>query len=168
MKKQPVRLLQLVEVRNHLGRIPIQIFLVVRGAIRLELQNRQHVHVVDPVARFCREPIRLRILPLPIGPRLPVRQVLRVFRLHADLERNDAEDGVVDVMADGNAASLGAPRHQWLKLVNQLCTERVIVRELGKGQRAIPCAYFAIKNGAVALVRAGDEVFGNPLAYILR
>src|SRR5687768_18163924 len=53
--KEPVRLLQSVEISSHGQRSAIQVLDIACRSIRLHLNGRDHVHVVDPVTRFSRE-----------------------------------------------------------------------------------------------------------------
>jgi hypothetical protein len=91
------------------------------------------------VARYAwscsirRQAVGLRVLPLAIGPVFAFGQKLGIFGLNRDFERNNAEDRVVDVMAQGTTISLGAPGHQGLKLVDQGIAQRVVMGELGEG-----------------------------------
>ena len=168
MVEEAIRLLQLVEIRSHLVRVPVEIHLVAGGAIRFQLQNRQHIHVVDPVARLVRQAVGLRIDPLPVGKRLPVVEILLVLGFHPDLQRNNAEDGVIHVVALGNLVGLGAARHQRIEFFDQPVAQVVVARQLSEGQRSVPSTDLTVKNGPLALVRAGDEVLGQPLAHLLR
>ena len=127
MEEEAVGLLQLVEIRDHLFRVAVQILLVAGRAVRLQLQHGQHVHVVDPVARLVGEAVGRGIVPLLIGEGLAEGKELRIFGLDGDLERHDAKDLVVDVMAPGDARLLGAAGHQRLELLNQLLPQRVVV-----------------------------------------
>ena len=163
MVEEAVGLLQLVEIGDHLLCVAVEILLVAGGAIGLELQHGEHVHVVDPVARLGGEAVGLRVLPLAVGPPLAFLEKLLVLGLTGDLERHDAEDGVVHVAADGTALGLGAAGHQRLKLLDQLIAQSGVVRQLGELQRAVPGADLGVVDGLGVLVRAGDEVFGQLL-----
>src|SRR5208337_1630487 len=56
-----------------------------------------------------------------------------------------------------------------IEFLDELVAEIGVVGELGKGERAVPGADFAVKNSARAvLVRAGDKVLGQSLAHLLR
>src|SRR5215469_4327971 len=68
MIEEAIWLLQLVEICGHLLRIAIEVLPVASRAIGFQLEDRQHVHVVDPVTGLSRKPIRLRVLPLPVCP----------------------------------------------------------------------------------------------------
>jgi hypothetical protein len=48
--EEAVGLLQLVEVGDHLVRVAVEVLAVAGGAVGLELQHGEHVHVVDPEA----------------------------------------------------------------------------------------------------------------------
>ena len=76
--EQAIRLLELVEVHRHLESRAVQILLVARRAISLHLQDRDHVHIVDPEARFACEPLRVGRQPLPVGKSLSQVEVLRL------------------------------------------------------------------------------------------
>ena len=81
-----------------------------------------------------------------------------------DLQRHDAEDGVVDVVALGNESGFGAAGISGSNFLMSSVAQVGVVRQLREGQRAVPGADFAVKDGARAvLVRAGDEVFGEAL-----
>ena len=119
MVEEAVGLLQLVEIGDHLFRVAVEIDAVAGGAVGLQLQHGEHVHVVDPEAGFAGEAVGLRVLPLAVGPVFAFGQVFGIFGLDGDLEGHDAEDGVVDVMANGSACGLGAAGHQRIESVDQ-------------------------------------------------
>ena len=110
MKEEAVGLLQLVQIGNHLLGEAVEIDAVAGGAVGLKLQQGEHVHIVDPEARFGGEPVGLRVLPLAIRPPFAIGQILWILGLDGDLQRNDAEDGVVHMAPLRNSRCLGSAR----------------------------------------------------------
>ena len=51
--------------------------------------------------------------------------------------------------------------------MDQLCAQRVVMRQRRKGEAAIPGAHFGVMDGCAVLVRAGDKMLGNPFAHFL-
>src|ERR1039458_1650442 len=164
--EEAVGLLELVKIGDHFESVAIEIFVVAGGAVGLELQDGQHIHVVDPIAGLGGEAVGLRVLPLAVGPRLTIREILWVLGLHAYFERDDAEDGVVHMMADGDAGGLGSSGHERGKLVDQALAKRVVVGELSNREGAVPAGAFAVEAGAVALMRGGGDGLGATLAKL--
>ena len=116
-----------------------------------------------------REAVGLGIFPLPVGEGDAVVEILLVLGLDVDFERHGAEDGVVDVIALGDESGLRAAGHERIESLDQAVAQIGVVRELREGERAVPGADLAIKDGARAvLVRAGDEMLGERLAHFLR
>src|SRR5271170_8019747 len=109
-----------------------------RGPVSFQLENRQHIHVVDPVACLRREPIGLRILPLTVRPCLPVNQKSSIVGLKTDLERYDTENGIVHMMPDRYSARFCPTRHQRLELLDQLRAQSIVVSQLSERQGTIP------------------------------
>ena len=110
MEEEAVGLLQLVQIGNHLFGVAVEIRAISGGAISLELQHGEHVHVVDPEARFSGEPVGLRILPLAVRPPFALGQILWILGLDGDLQGNDAEDGVVYMAPLRPLLGIGAVR----------------------------------------------------------
>ena len=163
--EESVRLLQLAQICHHLVGIAIEILAVVRGAIGLKLQNRQHEHVVDPESRFARKPIRPRVCPLAVREMQPHVASGVILGFDRDLQRHHSEDLKVHVLLVGNQiVKLG--REQWPIACLQLRLEGGIVRRLCILQRAIPCAHFGINDRAQ--VRALEEVHGHTVADVVR
>ena len=71
-------------------------------------------------------------------------------------------------MAHRDPFGFCSARHQRFELLDQLLPQSIVVGQLSKGQRAIPCSDFRVVNRRAVLVRAGDEVLRNPLANFLR
>ena len=129
-------MLQLIQVGAHLFRIAIQVLFVVRRTVGFELQDGQHVHIVDPETGFRRQPIGARVLPLTVCPAFSDREIFRVFGLDGNLQRYRTKNGVVDMVPRGCALRrLRAARHERLEFVDQLGAQCVIVGECGKGER---------------------------------
>ena len=103
-----------------------------------------------------------------VGPGLTVGQILWILGLHADFERDDAENGIVHMMTDGDARGLGSSGQERGELVDQALAKCVVMGELRNREGAIPCGAFAVEDGAIALMRSGDEVLGETLADFLR
>ncbi len=164
--EEAVRLLQLVEIGRHLQRITIEILPVPGCAVRLQLQDREHIHVVDPEAGLVRQAVGLRIIPLLVGPLLTIREIFLLVRLKANLQRNGAEDVVIDVMPRRDVRFFSATGHDGIKLLDQLLGQIGVVRELSKRQRAVPRADFGVVNRRCVLVRAGHEVIGKALSQL--
>jgi hypothetical protein len=187
VEEEPVGLLQAVQIDDHLVRIAVKIFAVAGGAVRLQLQHGEHIHVVDPEAGLGRETVLhqrvvhiLRQLgrgvgsqrpPLTVGPPLADFEILRVIDgqalgLDGDLQWNDTEDGIIDVMTLRRKAGLGTARHQRRKLRNQRIAQRVVMGELREGQRAIPGAHLGIADNDHPSGRSGG--IGNGLPQRIR
>ena len=165
--EEAVGLLKAVEVGDHFFGVAVEVLLVSGGAIGLELQHGEHVHVVDPEAGLGGKAVGLGILPLAVGPADTFLEKLGVFGLDGDLEGNDAEDGVVDVVAEGDAGLIVAAGHHRLEAGDEALAEVVVVGELGVGERAIPGTDLGVVERRGVLVGAGDEVLGEAFADLL-
>jgi fructose-specific component phosphotransferase system IIB-like protein len=180
VEEEAVGLLQAVEVGDHLVCVAVEVLAVAGGAVGFELQHGEHVHVVHPEAGLGREALQiverhdrfgvsdvgLRRCPLAVCPGEAELQVLRIvgrerFGLDGDLERHDAEDGVVDVVPLRRAAR--AARQHWVEEGDQAVAQRVVMGEGSEGHRAVEGADIRIAGEPRAL-RAGDEVLGERLA----
>ena len=64
----------------------------------------------------CERPSGCGIVPLPVGEAEPVVEILLVFGLYVDFQRHDAEDGVVHVVALGDAGGFRAAGHERIEL----------------------------------------------------
>ena len=95
--EEAVGLLQLVKIGGHRVGGAVKILNVVRGAIGLNLDRRNHVHVIYPVACFCGDAIGRCLFPLLVGQALSQIKILSIFRQHINLKRDDAEDAIVNV-----------------------------------------------------------------------
>ena len=71
------------------------------------------------------------------------------------------------MVAHRDTRRLCPTRHQRLEAMNQLCAQRVVMGQCGKGKAAIPGTHFGVMDGRAILVRAGNKVLGNPLANLL-
>ena len=169
VEEEAVGLLQLVEIGDHLLRVAVEILLVAGGAIGLELQHGEHVHVVDPVARLGGEAVGLRVLPLAVGEgscrRRDTSGLWSGWRSPAARRRRSSRrrGGAV-----GMRSASAPPGISGSNLLISSCAQSVVVRELGKAQRAVPGADLGVVNGLGVLVRTGDEVLGELLAHLLR
>ena len=105
-----------VEIENHLRRRTLDVPPVARRAVRLALERRDHVHVVDPEARLNGKSLRVvftlhfgrralallearlaRFAPLRVRVHEPHVETPLVLVLHVDFAGQRAEDRVVDV-----------------------------------------------------------------------
>src|SRR6266700_1209542 len=95
--KKSVRLLQLVEVYGHFEGRAIQIFRIPSRAIRLHLDEGDHVHIINPEARLVRETFRSGIGPLLVRQFPAEVEVYRLLRLNVDFEWNRAKNSEVNM-----------------------------------------------------------------------
>ena len=63
----------------------------------LKLNDRDHVHVVDPETRLRGEAVWCWILPLDVRKVLAHIQILLLFGQNVDLKRNSGKDRIVHV-----------------------------------------------------------------------
>ena len=122
--EEAVRALHLVEVEQHLVRGALRVDAPLGLAERVELEDRDHEHVVHPEARLRRVAalpqllallvaehavdllvLRLRLRPLRVRHREPLAEGARVARVGVDRERQAAEHGVVHVVGGRAAGS---------------------------------------------------------------
>ena len=132
MIEQAVGLLQLVQVGDHFERGAIQIDLIAGGAVGLELEDGDHVGVVDPEAGLARKPFGRGVLPLLVGQLLAEREVLRVLGADEQLQGHDAENGVVDVALPGDQLLLSLFGPPGVVALHQRVGHRLIVGQLGE------------------------------------
>src|SRR6185503_2211600 len=164
--EEPVWLLQLVEVCDHLERGAIEIFLVSGCAVCLELKDREHVHVVDPKASFGGEAVGLRILPLAIGELFAVGEVFGILVEDEDFEGHSAEDLVIDVASLADQVGFSAAGQQRVEAIYQFVLQLLVGCEVREGQGSVPGANLAIEDG-MPLVRSGNEMLSDTLPNFL-
>ena len=146
MIEQAVGPLQLVQVGGHFERGAVQVDLVAGGAVGLELEDGDHIRVVDPETGFAGQAIGRGVLPLLVGQLLAEREVLRILGADVQLQRHDAEDGVVDVALPGDDLLLslfGPPR---VVALDQRVGHRLIVGQLGELERGVPGGILGVMN----------------------
>ena len=159
---------QLVNVDGHFVGGAIEVLFIACCSVGLELQDGQHVHVVDPVAGFVREPVGLRILPLTVGKGKPVVKILFVFGLDIDFERHDAEDGIVDVIARGDQSSFRPAGQQKIEALDEAIAEIGVVSQRRISEGSVPRTDLVVDDGVVGRVRRDDEVLTERFANLLR
>ncbi len=167
MIKEPVRLLQLIEIGDHFLRVPVQILLVSCCPIRFQLKDSQHIHVVNPISGFRRKTVRLRVFPLTVGILLAVVEILLVLGLHTNFQGDDTENFVIHVSAWADHIGLGSAWKQWIEAFDEFVSQSGIRSQLCESQRPIPGADFSVEDGRM-LMRTGNEVFCKSLPNLLR
>ncbi len=142
MIEKSVGLLQLIEIKDHLSRSPIYIFGITRGAVRLSLNRRNHIHIVDPEPcllgqslveiRLAFDIIRLGRLPLFVRDLLAQLKVSLLSGLLIKLQWNRAKHGVINMGWRRHHPSL-RPEERGETML-QLNGQDLFTTDLGKGQ----------------------------------
>ena len=117
--------MQLVEIGDHRLCRAFEIFFVAGRPVRLRLDRRDHIHVIDPITRLGGDAVRGRFLPLLVGKTLPEIQKPSVLCLHVDLERDDPDHAVIDM---GRRADKFCARSQKsFELFDQSCRKFFVI-----------------------------------------
>ena len=166
--EQAVGLLELVQVGDHFERGPVEVNLIAGGAPGLELEDRDHVHVVDPEAGFAGEALRRGVLPLLVG-QLPAEiEVLRVLGADVQLQRDDAEDGVIDMALPGDQLLLSLFGPVGIVALDQGVGHGLVAGEFGEFQGGVPGGVFGVVDPGFGGNPAREHVLNDLLADFLR
>ena len=98
MVEEPVRLLQLVQVHRHLECGPVKVFGITGSAIRLQLHDDEHVHVVDPHASLRAKSVSRGVLPLFVRSRLSQIEIFLLLGQNVDFKWHCAKDCAVHMV----------------------------------------------------------------------
>ncbi len=177
MEEQPVRLLEAVEICRHGPGGAVEVHGIAGRAEGLGLQQRDHVHVVDPIPGFGGDAVGRGCRPLRVGEPPSERKVFGFPRHPGEFERDGAEDAVVDVFALGEMPCV-VGEEQGIELLDQAGLQVAVAGQLRDGQRAVPGANLRIMDRPllVLIVRVGvlifelsrHEIDGDPPAHVLR